>query len=40
MKEYKIEKDIPIPDKNESIGIIKKYNYPFMEMEVGDSFFY
>lgn len=32
---YKIEKGIPVPrDKNYK----KKYNFPFSEMEIGDSF--
>lgn len=33
---YKIEKDIPIPPKGRPKGT---YKYPFVFMEVGDSFF-
>ena len=34
--EFKIEKDIPLPDR---IGSGRARKYPFSRMEVGDSFF-
>jgi hypothetical protein len=35
IKKFKIEKNIPVPIKAKNI----EAKYPFMEMEVGDSFF-
>jgi hypothetical protein len=34
MKEFKIEKNIPLPAKRSNLRVV----YPFSEMEVGDSF--
>ena len=36
MKEYKIESNVEIPN---NIRGKKKYNFPFSEMSVGESFF-
>ena len=36
MKEYEIEKNIEMPCE---LGRKKKYNFPFLSMEIGDSFF-
>lgn len=36
MKEYAIEKNVEIPSE---LGRKKKYNFPFLSMEIGDSFF-
>lgn len=37
MSEYKIEKNVPMPEIHSGKGIFRKY--PFRDMKVGDSFF-
>ncbi len=36
MKKYTVEKNIDMPS---NLGRKKKYNFPFSDMEIGDSFF-
>lgn len=38
MTEIKIEKSIPIPTPRYGFGV-RKHNYPFADLQVGDSFF-